>query len=147
VIHLDAEYWRPGWDPTPSEEWQKKVEELVARPEWIMDGNYGGTMARRLAACDTVIFLDLPRALCLFRVLARRLRFRGRSRTELPADCPERLSFEFLRWIWTYPARRRGGILKRLSELGSGKRVMVLRSRREIERFLAAVEDPYTGRP
>jgi adenylate kinase family enzyme len=137
VIHLDSHYWRPGWESTPPDQWKAKVQELLARDAWIMDGNYGGTLESRLLACDTVVFLDLPRLLCLWRVLGRRLRALGGIRPELPAGCPERLSWEFLAWIWTYPARRRGAILRRLAELGREKRVIILRSRAEVEAFLA----------
>jgi hypothetical protein len=51
----------------------------------VIDGNYGGTLAARLAACDTVVFLDLPRIVCAWRVvrrgraLHRHARRRGRS--------------------------------------------------------------------
>jgi len=136
LIHLDALFWRPGWDPTPADEWHAKVEELVRREAWIMDGNYGGTLDIRLAACDAVVFLDIPRLVCLWRVLRRQLQHGGRSRAELPAGCPERLSWEFVKWIWTYPARRRGSILQRLSGLQNGKRVFVLRSSRDMDGFL-----------
>ncbi|QIZ37295.1 hypothetical protein [Saccharopolyspora sp. ASAGF58] len=46
---------------------------LTARPEWIIDGNYAGTMPIRLAAADTVIFLDIHPLLCLWGILQRRL--------------------------------------------------------------------------
>ena len=61
LIHLDACFWRSGWDPTPPDEWARRVADLMSRQEWVMDGNYGGTLDARLAACDTVIFLDVPR--------------------------------------------------------------------------------------
>ena len=57
VIHLDAHYWHPGWVATPRDEWHAQVAELVERDAWVMDGNYGGTMEQRLAACDTVVLL------------------------------------------------------------------------------------------
>ena len=136
LIHLDALFWRPGWDPTPPAQWHAQVEELVRREAWIMDGNYGGTLDIRLAACDAVVFLDIPRVVCLWRVLRRQLQHGGQNRAELPAGCPERLSWEFVKWIWTYPARRRGSILQRLSELEDGKRVFVLRSSREMDEFV-----------
>ena len=139
VIHLDALFWRAGWQETPREEWAARVDELLARGEWIMDGNYGGTMERRLAACDTVVFLDFPRALCLWRVVKRRTRFRGRSRPDMAEGCRERLNLEFVRWIWTYPRAKRPGVLKRLSELSEGQRVVVLSSPREARRFLEAL--------
>jgi adenylate kinase family enzyme len=134
-------YWRPGWDPTPDGQWRAQVEEIVRREAWIIDGNYGGTLDIRLAACDTVVFLDIPRLVCLWRVAKRQLQHGGRSRAELPAGCPERFSWEFVKWIWTYPARRRGSILQRLDELTAHKRVVVLRSSREMNGFLKGVPD------
>ncbi|PYO91476.1 MAG: AAA family ATPase [Gemmatimonadetes bacterium] len=136
LIHLDALYWRPGWDPTPADEWRARVEALANEPAWIMDGNYGGTLDIRLAASDTIVFLDVPRLVCLWRVVRRQLQHAGQNRAELPAGCPERLRWEFVKWIWTYPAVRRGSILRRLDDLKPHKRVYVLRSSREMNRFL-----------
>ena len=112
-----------------------------------MDGNYGGTLDLRLGACDTVVFLDLPRSLCLWRVLKRQVRWGGRSRPELPAGCPERFSWEFLKWIWTYPTRRRAGILQRLDRLQPGTTVIRLQSDFEVEQFLARVALPASATP
>jgi len=136
VIHLDSLFWRAGWRETPRGEWAARVDELLKGGDWIMDGNYGGTLERRLAACDTVVFLDLPRALCLWRVVVRSLRYRGRSRPDMAEGCNERMTWEFVRWVWGYPSERRPGVLKKLSELNGGQRVHVLRSRREVRRFL-----------
>lgn len=136
VVHLDACYWRPGWSPTPKEEWTRTVDEIAARDAWIMDGNYGGTLDRRLAACDTVIFLDLPRVVCLRRALWRSFRYRGRARPDMAPGCPERMTLEFVRWIWTYPHEHRPGILRRLEALAAEKRVVILVSTHAIERFL-----------
>src|SRR5213594_3446981 len=80
LIHLDAHYWRPGWTPTPPEEWQRVVTQMVVQPRWVMDGNYGGTLDLRLASCDSVVFLDLPRRVCLWRIVKRHFRYRGRTR-------------------------------------------------------------------
>jgi adenylate kinase family enzyme len=103
-----------------------------------MDGNYGGTIDARLAACDTVIFLDLSRLRCLWRVLARRLRYHGQSRPDMAADCPEHLDWEFVRWIWNYPRRTRPQLLQKLAALRDEKRVIVLRTPRDVSRFLAS---------
>ncbi len=138
LIHLDAHYWRPGWIPTPPDEWRGVVAELVARPRWVMDGNYGGTLDMRLAACDSIVFLDLPRWVCLWRVLKRSARYRGRTRPDVAPGCPERLTWEFVRWVWTYPKRRRGPALERLRTI-TGRRVVILSSRRDVQRFLATL--------
>ncbi|MGA9769583.1 MAG: DNA topology modulation protein [Blastocatellia bacterium] len=139
LVHLDALYWRAGWVETPKTEWTDVVERLLAQERWVMDGNYGGTLDRRLAACDTVVFLDLPRWVCLWRVIRRWIQYRGQTRPDMAAGCEERLTWEFVMWIWRYPADRRSPILKRLSLLGTGQRVIVLRSGSEARRFLEAL--------
>ena len=140
VIHLDAHYWHPGWVATPGDEWRAHVAELIARDAWVMDGNYGGTLDQRLAACDTVVFLDLPRLVCLWRVLQRALRYSGRSRPDMAPGCPEQISWKFVWWIWTYPSRRRPDVLRRLSALPDSARVVRLRSTRELAAFLSTVQ-------
>ncbi len=137
VVHLDAHFWRPGWVQPSSEEWAEQVDRLAAEPRWIMDGNYGGTMDRRLAACDTVVVLDPPRLLCVWRVVKRRLKHHGATRPDLAPGCPERLTMEFIRWIWSYPQRKRPTILEKLARLRPDQRAIVVRSQADIEAFLA----------
>src|SRR5882724_2173258 len=83
VVHLDVLYWKPGWVETPKPEWRKTVAELVKRESWIIDGNYSGTFDIRLEACDTVIFLDVARAFCLWRVLKRWMLYRHGGRPDM----------------------------------------------------------------
>ncbi|HEX8897819.1 MAG TPA: DNA topology modulation protein [Chthoniobacterales bacterium] len=138
LIHLDALFWKPGWVETPRDEWRRMVGELVQRDAWVMDGNYGGTLDLRLAACDTVLFLDFAPLVCCWRVLKRRGQFHNKSRPDAGSDCPERLDLEFLRWIWTYRKKRRPKILKKLSAAAArGKQVIVLRNAKGVENFVA----------
>jgi len=65
VVHLDEHYWRPGWQPTDPSAWRALQERLVSRHSWVIDGNYLSTIDLRLGAADTVVFLDLSRALRL----------------------------------------------------------------------------------
>jgi adenylate kinase family enzyme len=134
VIHLDALYWQPGWVEPSRAEWQERVDSLISQDKWIMDGNYGGTLDRRLEACDTVFYLDLSRLLCLFRVLRRSIRYLGRPRPDMNQGCAERLpTFEFIKWIWQYPVTRRPGILKKLTSAQlAGKRVIIPKTPQEL---------------
>jgi adenylate kinase family enzyme len=61
VVHLDREFWQPGWRETPREIWSERVAQLLRSERWIMDGNYGGTMPARIQAADTVVLLNLSR--------------------------------------------------------------------------------------
>jgi hypothetical protein len=46
------------------------------------------------------------------------------------------MTLEFVRWIWTYPRKRRPGILRRLEALEAEKRVVILKSTHAVEQFL-----------
>jgi adenylate kinase family enzyme len=136
LIHLDQLFWHPGWVPTPDDEWDRRIQEFTSGDSWIMDGNYGRTMAVRLAAADAVVFLDLPRLVCTWRILKRQLRYFGRIRPDSAPGCPERLTWEFVRWVWTYRSRRRPAILERLDAVRKTKRIFILQSERDVQRFL-----------
>lgn len=141
VVHLDRLYWRPGWvEPSP-EEWSGTVRRLVAEQTWVMDGNYGGTLDPRLAEADAVVFVDFPRLLCLWRVIRRRLTYRRRTRPDMAPGCPERLTPGFLKYIWSYPSKRRPGVLEKLRRFAaSGGEAVVLRSPGEVRWFLYSLK-------
>lgn len=136
VYHLDRWYWKAGWIATSNDEWAAVHERLCRRPNWILDGNYGGTMDARLRAADTVIFLDLPLWRCLWGALKRYQKYRGQVRPELPVGCPERLTGEYVRWIWTYRETCRPRILEKLEQLESNKNVVILDSDKAVDAFL-----------
>jgi adenylate kinase family enzyme len=149
VIHLDRLFWHAGWIDTPREEWAKTIEEKIAGPKWIMDGNYGGTMEMRLAACDTAIFLNFSRWICLRRVLGRSFQYRSRGRPDMAEGCPENMDIEylkFLKWIWTYPKEKAPAILRRLEDVRSTKRVIILQSPHEVKVFLEVLKASTTRR-
>lgn len=135
VIHLDREFWRPGWVETPRTEWLARVEVLLREPEWIMDGNYGSTLGIRFAAADQVVFLDFPRLACLWGVGRRIARSWGRTRPDMADGCPEKLDLSFLRWIWMFPRRERVRILETMAEYPD-RRVVVLKNRRAVRKWL-----------
>lgn len=136
VVHLDALFWKPGWVESSKEEWAETVRSVLKRDAWIMDGNYSGTLAERIDACDAVIFLDLPRTTCLWRVIRRRVQYRNTTRPDMAEGCREHLSFEFFAWIWNYSKRSRPKIVKLLEEARNTRNVIWLRTPAEIDRFL-----------
>ena len=104
VLHIDGFYWqdRPGIGPVEStpEQWRRIHDQLISGERWVIDGMKLGVLPARLAAADTVVFLDLPAWRCLWGVLKRRLRFRGRLRPDIGVY--DRINAEFLRWIWSF---------------------------------------------
>lgn len=138
VIHLDREYWRPNWEKTPADEWEARVKELITGDSWIMDGNFGGTRAMRMKAADTIIFLDFSRWACLYRIVKRTAKYYGRTRPDMTEDCRESFDPAFFLWIWNYRHRSRVRLLSELESI-SAKNIIVLKSQREVDRFLNAL--------
>ena len=147
VVHLDRIFWREGWTPVTAGEAGRELAEAVAGDRWILDGNFLDAGDDRFDRADTVVFLDVPRAVCLRRVLWRLARDRRRSRPDLPAGCREGLDLELLRWIWRYPRTDRPQVLAILAGLRGEVDVRHLRSRHDVRGFLADVDNERRGRP
>lgn len=102
-----------------------------------MDGNYSGTFDLRLPNADTIIYVDMPTWLCVWRVLWRTARQYGQVRPGSAPGCSERFDLHFLHYVLAYNHTRRPGILRTLeAQRGLGKRVVVLRGRAAVGRFL-----------
>lgn len=116
VYHMDQIHWCSGWVPRETEDKDRMTCEVHARERWIFEGGHSRTMPERLARADTVFWLDLPVGLRYWRVFKRWLTYRGDTRPDLPAGCPERLDWEFLSYIWTSRVRTRARIERLLAE-------------------------------
>ena len=135
VHHLDAARWAQGWALRPREEWLHEVDEVLAGDRWIVDGNFEATLDRRLAACDTAIFLDFPMLLSARRVVRRRLS--RAHRPDLPAGVVERLNLRLLGLLRDYPRTVRPELVRLLSDHAD---VIVLRSPEDVAEFVRRVQ-------
>lgn len=136
VIHLDRVFWKPGWVESTREEFDAAHAELVTGDRWIIDGNYSRTFEKRMAAADTVIVLDLPRWQCLLGIFGRFLKGVGKTRPDMTPGCPEKLDWEFIKWVWNFRTRSRDKQLTLAEELRRTKTVHVLKTRRQVRRWL-----------
>jgi len=136
VVHGDF-LGRAGGERAKGEAWALLEREVLARESWILDAMRLSSLEARLEAADTVVFLDLPRRACLAGVLRRRLRHRGAC--DPVTGVADRITAEFLRWIWRFPRDDRPRILAALARAEPATRVVVLRSHREARRLVASI--------
>jgi adenylate kinase family enzyme len=136
VVHLDKLFWNPGWVPTEKGKWVEIVRHALEKDSWIMDGNFGGTFEMRAEACDTIIFLDIPRLICIYRIVKRWLMYNRNTRPDMAEGCEERFDWEFFMWVWNYPKRSKPEKELVLNQYADEKTIIRLRSNREIEDFL-----------
>jgi adenylate kinase family enzyme len=138
VVHIDAHYWR--WVDgerveSPPAQWAERHRELVAGDRWIIDAMKLGVLGERLAAADTVIYLDVSTFACLSGILRRRIRFRCQVRPELGVY--DRIDWQFVRWIVSFRRRHRPRLLELLG--GFDGDLIVVTHRRRLKPLRTAV--------
>ena len=139
VVHLDQIFWSPGnWQHLEKETFDALLMAEMEKPQWILDGNYNRTMERRLEKCDTVIYLDFNRFICLAGWMKRVITNWGKARADMAPGCNEWFDPEFAKWIWNFNNQKRAIYLNMLSHL-EDKKVYILKNRREVRRFLSQI--------
>ena len=71
LVDLDALHWGPDWTPAPTEEFRARVSSALAGPAWITAGNYSKARDIIWGRADTLIWLDYPLAVALWRLFLR----------------------------------------------------------------------------
>ena len=131
LYHLDQMYWNADKTTVERRVFLDRLSSALEADEWIIDGNYVSTMELRMAACDTVIFLDYPLDVCLEGIRERR----GKPRSDMPWIETEE-DAEFLEFIVSFHARQRPIIMELLSR-HKEKRIHVFTARWQAEKFLS----------
>ena len=133
LYHLDMMYWNADKTTVEKSIFLERLSAVLKKDEWIIDGNYGSTMELRMAACDTVIFLDYPLDVCLDGIRARR----GKPRSDMPWIETEE-DAEFIEFIKSYNEQQKPKVLE-LLEKYSDKNIIVSKSREQANEFLRQI--------
>jgi adenylate kinase family enzyme len=126
LVQADPIVYPDGHKARPESEWQRELNVHADRDAWVIDAMKLSLLEHRVQRADTVVFVDVPRRSCFLGVAQRDGvgAFRNRA---------------FMRWIWDFPRKARPRIYELLARYGGDRRVVVLRSRREVRRFLATL--------
>lgn len=135
LYHLDAIWHKPDKTHIPREEFDERIKEVFAHPQWIIDGNYKRTIELRLQHCDTVFLFDLPTEICLQGATERI----GKGRYDLPWIETE-LDSEFRQFIETFPKDTLPYIYELLDKYKDEKEIVVFSSREEADKYLEIQE-------
>ena len=109
-VKLDGIHWMPGWQERPVEEVRRMVSEAAAAERWVMDGNYTAVRDIIWGRATTVIWLNYPFRLVLWRCLCRTIR-RAITQEELFSGNRETFRQSFLSRdsiiLWAITSNRR----------------------------------------
>ena len=135
-VELDALHHGPNWTEASPDELRTRVSTELAADGWVIDGNYASKIGDLVTSqADTVVWLDHPLPVVLWRLLRRTL---GRisRREELWHGNRETWRNAFVGreslFAWTIRSHRR---FRRATP--QGRSVVRLRSAAEVECWLA----------
>ncbi len=138
VLHLDAVQFYGNWQERSLAEQNALVQAFLQEHEgWVIDGNYARVCPQRFAMADVCLFLDVARLPCLWGCLRRWWHYRGKTRPSV--GCEEKFDAEFLRWI-LLDGRTKAQRAGHEAHLAAAKRGVRLRTRREIDAYVAALK-------
>ena len=131
LFHLDNLFWNEDKTTVERAVFDQKLSEILKKPQWIIDGNYSRTMEQRLRECDTVIFLDFERDICLRGIEERK----GKTRPDMPWVEQGDVDPEFLEFIKNFNQNCRPDIINLLSK-HTEIQVFTLKNRAEADEFI-----------
>lgn len=130
LYHLDLLYWNSDRTTVSKEVFRERLQNVLMLDRWIIDGNYGSTIEKRIAECDTVFFLDFPFEICIDGVRERM----GKPRPDMPWTETED-DEEFLEFIRNFEKESKPKILT-LLQIYQEKNIIILKSREEADSFI-----------
>jgi adenylate kinase family enzyme len=143
---LDKLQFKEGGAAVPHDEYLKLHAGLLTRETWIIDG-YGdsATVFERLAAADTLIYVDLTLPIHFWRVTKRLIKGLFADPEGWPRDSPvwssTISSYKVIPLCHRYITPRYRQLVV---EMAASKRIAHLRSPREIAAFLNDVRNEFS---
>ncbi len=135
LIHLDNIWWKADRTHITREEFDCRLQTILRGETWILDGDYSRTYEMRLAACDTVLFLDYREEDCL-NGIAERL---GTVRPDIPWT-EKQLDPELMELVLRYRKEQRPRLYRLIEQL-SGKQVLIFRTREQAQAWISGLPD------
>lgn len=134
LYYLDMIFHKPDKTTVSREEFDAKLEEIIKKDKWIIDGNYARTLQVRVEQCDTIIWLKYPVELCLAGIEARQ----GKERIDMPWIETEP-DEEFIEYVKKFEKEQYSEIEEILSQ-ATGKEIHIFSSREMAEEYLHTLQ-------
>ena len=145
-LELDGLYQQADWTPLEIEEFRARVASFVEQSGWVVDGNYRHVRDILWPLATTVLIIDLPKRIVMWRVVKRTfLRIIKREelwngnreswRNALSRDATRNI----ILWTWNSHAKYHAMLPTEARDAVGPDRVVVLNSSHQVQRFLTEV--------
>ena len=134
LYHLDMIWHKPDKTNISKEEFDIKLNEILKKDRWIIDGNYSRTLEVRLKECDTVFLLDYSLEICLSGAQSRI----GKKREDLPW-IESTFDEEFKKFIIDFPKKQLPQIYTIIGKYHKDKNIIIFKSRKDADNYLKQI--------
>lgn len=136
IIYMDGMGIKGKYDAMKNRAvFMDKIERECKKEKWIMEGVYKSTLSYRMPRADVTIVLDMPRRMCIYRVIKRRIHYNNKKREEMGSDWDEKLMWGFVKYVWTFHEKEMP-LIKDMVAMYPGKTVITLTSPELVRQFL-----------
>ena len=136
LTHLDHLRFGENWSRVGAEEFVAAVRRFASGDRWVCDGAFEDAVPVLFGRAQVIVFLDLPRIVCAWRVIRRGARHRHRQRPDAPPGSRDRLTWKMTLGKLAHPRAPLLGAL----ESAAGVPVIRLASTTQVRDVLAALE-------
>lgn len=135
LYHLDMIWHKPDKTNISKEEFDIRLNEILKKDRWIIDGNYSRTLEVRLKECDTIFLLDYSLEICLSGAQSRI----GKKRKDLPW-IESTFDEEFKKFIIDFPKKRLPQIYTLIEKYHKNKNIIIFKSRKDADDYLKQIK-------
>ncbi|WP_125708866.1 topology modulation protein [Lacticaseibacillus porcinae] len=146
LLSLDHEWHQSDYSESAKIKFRRTQQQFMATHDnWVIDGNYAGSMDLRLAQADMVLWLQVPRVVAIYRILKRSWRFKHdrNTRPDMPANFSEHFDAdyrEFLSFVWHFKRDNEPELRQQLAHLRVDQQLVVIRSYKDKQRVLTQIK-------
>jgi adenylate kinase family enzyme len=141
LYHLDQYFWKPGWQEPDRDEFEKIHNQLCDGDSWIIEGVAIRILEYRIQKADIVIFLDIPKYCCFYRIFKRAITHFGKVYFSSAKGCPEHgPDLKFLKFVWNFNSARKPAIQALFQKYQDTKKIFVVKNQHELRKLIKKFE-------
>jgi len=137
LYHLDKHFFIHKWIERDKEEFAEIHQKILNSKKWIIDGNALSFLEPRYARAELVLYFCASHPLCFGRLIKRRF-FKDRSIQDRALNCPERLRYPLVKYMWTFNKRVQP-LIQRLSKTYPTIPLYTIKSPQDLNRALKLI--------
>jgi len=142
TLHLDRIWHATNYSDEAKQFLRQTQLDFIAKnDQFIIDGNYTGTMDCRIPHANLIIWFRIPRYVSMYRVITRSIKgkLNLENRTDMAEEFTEKLDreyVEFLKFVWNFEKNSTPRIKAMLEKKNSDCQLVIIKNKNDKEQLL-----------